>query len=137
MADDKSEISTPKHSEVKVIPPAMIDYTNHRGERGRRAIAPIRIYHGSTAWHPEEQYLLDAWDMDKRADRTFALKNVHSWDKPATAVDVSIAKQLQNSMERNARMVNRLKMLRDQCNDFEPRKSVIDDIDAILKDEDF
>lgn len=49
----------------------------------------------------------------------------------------AVARQLQQSMERNARMVNRLKQLQAQCGDFEPRYSVIGDIAAILRDEDF
>lgn len=52
-------------------------------------------------------------------------------------VDCAIARQLQASIERNSRMVGRLKKLQSECNDFEPRKCVIDDIDAILRDEDF
>lgn len=132
MADGKSEI--------KVIPPAVIDYTNHRGERSLRAISPTAnpIFYGSTTWHTEEQWLLEAWDLEKGQLRTFAVKDIHAWKTPKEAtVDVSIAKQLQLSMELNARMKNRLKKLQAECNDFEPRKTVIDDIDAILKDEDF
>lgn len=153
MVEDKNEILMPTRSEVKVIPPARIDYTNHRNERSVRVINPIRIYYGSTHWHPEDQWLLAAWDMEKNADRIFAMKNVHAWDWDPIAcppkylhqpiggrqdrIDKSISAQLQQSMERNARMVNRLKKLQAECNDFEPRKTVIDDIDCILKDEDF
>lgn len=59
--------------------PVLIDYTNHRGERAERQIIPIRIFFSYTDWHPEEQWLLAAWDVDKKADRLFALKNIHSW----------------------------------------------------------
>lgn len=56
-----------------------IDYTNWRGERSTREIVPIRIVWGSNKWHPEEQWMLEATDVDKYEFRTFALANVHSW----------------------------------------------------------
>lgn len=54
------------------------------------------------------------------------------------SVEDSIVRQLQRSMERNARMVNRLRRLRAECsgpNEFEPRRGIVDDLDCILKDE--
>jgi hypothetical protein len=48
-------------------------YTNHRGESGTRRIVPTRIRWGSTAWHTRPQWLMDAFDLDKGAERTFAL----------------------------------------------------------------
>lgn len=139
MADDKSETSMPKHSakEVKVIPPAVIDYTNHRGERSLRVISPTftPIFYGSTTWHPEEQWLLEAWDLEKGQLRTFAVKDIHAWKAPKEAtIDVSIAKQLQQSMELNARMKVRLKKLIEFCDDHD-RGPIIGPIEAILKDE--
>lgn len=97
--------------ESKMSPPVTIDYTNHRGERGMRRIVPINVYFSCNKWHPEEQWLLAAWDLDKNADRIFAMRTIHSWDN---SVDISIARQLQNSMERNARMGNRLEKLRTE-----------------------
>lgn len=52
-----------------------IDYTNYRGETATRNIIPRSVRFGSTEWHPEEQWLLLAWDNDKQADREFALKD--------------------------------------------------------------
>lgn len=60
-----------------------IDYTNHRGERALRRVMPKQIYFGYSVHHPGQQWLLDAWDCGKRADRTFAMKDVHSW-RPMT-----------------------------------------------------
>lgn len=60
----------------------VIDYTNWRGERGERTIRPDRIYWGTTDWHPQPQWLLDAFDAEKGQLRTFAMKDVHSW-RPA------------------------------------------------------
>ena len=52
-------------------------YTNHRGETARRCVKIVSIYHGSTEWHPEPQWLLRAWDLDKEANRDFALSGIH------------------------------------------------------------
>lgn len=60
---------------MKVI----IDYTNWKGERSIRTIIPIRIYWGSNEWHKEEQWLLEAHDLEKQALRNFAMKDIHSW----------------------------------------------------------
>ena len=56
-----------------------IVYTNYRGETALRRIIPKRIYFGKTEWHPESQWLLEAFDHDKDADRTFALKDIRCW----------------------------------------------------------
>lgn len=98
----------------------MIDYTNHAGVRAIREIAPIErpLLFGSTQWHPEPQWLLEAFDVAKNELRTFAVKDIHAWAPKDTATGrsmASFAKQLQLSIERNARMVTRLKgkFLRD------------------------
>lgn len=57
----------------------VIDYTNHRGERAFRRIYPIRLGWTVTEWHLEFQWILFAWDVDKEADRGFAVANIHSW----------------------------------------------------------
>jgi predicted DNA-binding transcriptional regulator YafY len=56
-----------------------IVYTNYRGETAVRQIIPIKIWFGKTDWHPEEQWLLDAYDLEKGADRSFAMKDIRSW----------------------------------------------------------
>jgi predicted DNA-binding transcriptional regulator YafY len=57
----------------------IIRYTNYRGETADRRIIPIRIRFGSTKWHPEPQWLLEAFDVDRGADRAFALSDVLHW----------------------------------------------------------
>jgi predicted DNA-binding transcriptional regulator YafY len=57
----------------------IIDYTNHRGERRERRIVPFGLRFGYSNHHPGEQWLLEAYDCDKEAARTFAMKDVHSW----------------------------------------------------------
>lgn len=56
-----------------------IVYTNYRGETAIRRIVPKKIWFGKTDWHPEEQWLLDAVDMEKNAERSFALKDIRAW----------------------------------------------------------
>lgn len=59
--------------------PIEIDYTNYRGERGKRKIYPLDFYRGSTEHHPEEQYLLLAYDPGKEDFRVFAFNSIHTW----------------------------------------------------------
>lgn len=54
-------------------------YTNYRGETALRRIVPERIHFGNTDWHPENQWLLDAVDVEKNAVRSFALKDIRAW----------------------------------------------------------
>ena len=53
-------------------------YKNYRGELSERVAIPIRIYHGVTEWHPEPQWLLEAWDMEKDAVRAFAMSDMQA-----------------------------------------------------------
>lgn len=57
-----------------------IDYTNYRGRRGTRRIEPQRIWFGSTDYHREPQWLMDAFDLGRAAIRTFALRDIHGFD---------------------------------------------------------
>lgn len=59
--------------------PVCIDYTNHRGERRWRNVEPRKLYWGRTEWHPEPQWLLHAFDLDKMEDRDFAMAGIHQW----------------------------------------------------------
>ena len=63
--------------EEKII---KILYKNWKGETGIRNIIPKEIVFTSTEWHPEKQWCLVAYDIDKNADRTFACKDVASWN---------------------------------------------------------
>jgi predicted DNA-binding transcriptional regulator YafY len=53
-------------------------YTNYRNETKVRTIIPIKIWFGETDWHPEKQWLLDAYDLEKEAERSFALIDIKS-----------------------------------------------------------
>jgi len=55
--------------------PVTLTYTNWRGETADRSIVPRSVWFGSTEWHPEPQWLLRALDVEKQAERDFALKD--------------------------------------------------------------
>ncbi len=57
-----------------------IVYTNYKGVTGERVIIPIEILYGHTDWHKEDQWLLRAFDVAKQAERTFAVKDIKSWN---------------------------------------------------------
>ena len=57
-------------------------YTNYRGETKYRNIVPLRIEFTATDWHPEEQWILVAHDVDKNAERGFAIKDIKEWNVP-------------------------------------------------------
>lgn len=54
------------------------EYVNHRGEQGTRTIRPIRLYFGSTCYHPAPQWLLEAFCLDRQATRDFAMAGIVS-----------------------------------------------------------
>jgi len=56
-----------------------IVYTNYKGETGIREIVPQKIWFGGTEWHPKKQWLLDAYDINKQSNRSFAIKDIKSW----------------------------------------------------------
>ncbi len=58
---------------------ARIRYKNWSGIVSWRTILPERILFGSTEWHPEEQWLLQAWDADKNERRFFAMRDIQKW----------------------------------------------------------
>lgn len=58
-----------------------ITYCNHSGETAQRTIVPRDIYFGDgSPWHAGEQWLLLAWDVEKQAERTFALAEIIDWE---------------------------------------------------------
>jgi hypothetical protein len=57
----------------------VIDYTNHRGERALRTVEPMAMEYRVSPWHEGKQWIMQAWDVDKEAERDFAMKDIHSW----------------------------------------------------------
>jgi len=65
--------------------PVWIDYTNWRGERGWRQIYPHSLKFEATSFHPEPQWMLHAYAIDRFANRTFAMADIHAWSTKAPA----------------------------------------------------
>ena len=55
-------------------------YKNHRGEVAVRLVRPMMIMFGATDFHHEPQWMLHAWDYNKEAERTFAMKDIKDWE---------------------------------------------------------
>jgi hypothetical protein len=49
---------------------------NHRGEVEARRLIPVAVWRGTDQWHPETTWLIDVYDVDKKAKRTFALEGL-------------------------------------------------------------
>jgi len=66
---------------VSLIAETAVDirYTNWKGETGDRRIVPIRMFFGCCQFHPEYQWLVEAYDVGKNDNRTFAMKDIHEW----------------------------------------------------------
>ncbi|GGW24169.1 hypothetical protein GCM10011452_09550 [Gemmobacter lanyuensis] len=82
--------------------PVTLTYTNWKGETAQRRIIPRRIWWGSTAWHPEPQWILTALDVDKGEDRDFALKD---FGQPITVQDAARVPKI-NALIDAARIVH-------------------------------
>lgn len=59
--------------------PVKIVYTNYRHETAVRTIIPERVWFGSTEWHPEPQWLLEALDVERGEQRSFAMADIRCW----------------------------------------------------------
>ena len=62
-------------------------YTNYKGETAVRRIVPASIRFGATEHHPEPQWVVEAFDLDKGAERTFALADFHG--RPSAELTLS------------------------------------------------
>lgn len=52
-------------------------YTNYKGETEMRRVIPHCLRFGRTEHHPENQWLLECYDCQRNAPRTFTLKDIH------------------------------------------------------------
>ena len=60
----------------------LIHYTNYKQETAWRSIIPGLIRFGATEHHTEPQWLLEAHDVAKNSQRTFAMRDIHEWKTP-------------------------------------------------------
>lgn len=51
-------------------------YTNYRGEIAKRRIRPLRVEVSSSEWHPQEQLVLVAIDLDRNVERHFTISDI-------------------------------------------------------------
>jgi predicted DNA-binding transcriptional regulator YafY len=56
-----------------------IGYINHRSVRSFRRVEPLRLWFGSVKWHPGPQWIMEAFDLEKQANRSFAMNGIFSW----------------------------------------------------------
>lgn len=68
-----------------------IVYHNHRGETARRSIIPLGLRFAATGWHPQAQWLLEAYDVDKQAARSFAVADISVWLRPGDVLPDPVA----------------------------------------------
>ncbi|MFP4401836.1 MAG: hypothetical protein ACLFPL_01255 [Candidatus Nanoarchaeia archaeon] len=54
-------------------------YTNWKGETAQRTIIPQSIEFTSNQWHTQEQWILTAWDVEKKNYRHFPMKDIKKW----------------------------------------------------------
>jgi hypothetical protein len=65
-------------------------YENHAGKTELRWVLPLRVFWGHTEYYPEDQWLLEAFDLRRKAVRTFAMYKVPCWqvaDKSSVVED--------------------------------------------------
>ena len=51
-------------------------YRNWKGVVSERTARVTNLFYGSTEWHPQPQWLVQALDMEKSAVRLFALRDM-------------------------------------------------------------
>lgn len=52
------------------------EYTNYRGEKSRRQVMFHHVWFGKTEYHPEPQWMVRAFDLEKKDNRDFALADI-------------------------------------------------------------
>lgn len=122
-----------KDDEPRIV---LIDYTNHAGVRAIREILPLDFHHTSNQWHPEPQWLCEAFDYERDDVRYFAVSGIHRWGTPSDRRQM--ARQLQASIEKNTRATLRLNALADRlATEADPAlRDMADDLRCITRDED-
>lgn len=78
-ADDEKIVENPtlyfdNYADTTVIVECI--YTNYRGETAKRRLRPQYLWQGKTQWHPQQQWLLRAIDLDRNVERDFALNDL-------------------------------------------------------------
>jgi len=61
-------VTNDRHDRVMTV-----KYTNWNGKTSIRTVTVLRTFWGSNKYHPQPQQLLEVFDHDKMANRTYAL----------------------------------------------------------------
>lgn len=69
----------PTPREVRIL------YKNWKGEVAWRRVVPLSVGFEKSQWHPVEQWVLYAFDVDKGAERSFAMADIRRWEVPTLA----------------------------------------------------
>lgn len=72
------------------------DYMNYRGEHSKRQAAYMGIYYGHNEWHPEDEFIMKAFDKEKKSVRYFAVKDISNLE--LTTEEMKLA-DIINNME--------------------------------------
>jgi len=66
---------------------ATFRYLNHRSVTSLKRVFVLRFRWGTSAYYTEPQWLMDGWDVEKQAHRTYALARVLKWYAPPIPVE--------------------------------------------------
>ena len=73
---------------------SVVCYRNRRGEVSIRKVKLICLWFGSSQWYPDDQWFLKVWDLEKDAERDFALSGFVSPE----GVSYSVTGKLSSNM---------------------------------------
>lgn len=59
------------------LPSFTFSYVNHSGVLMIRSVVPLRIFFGTSLYYTEPQWLMEAFDLDRNANRTFAMSKIN------------------------------------------------------------
>lgn len=76
MTDTEAADTLPMRVPPSPFAPLRFVYTNHRGETAERTVSPFSVWFGTTPEHPTPQWFLIAFCHDRKADRSFAMKDI-------------------------------------------------------------
>lgn len=97
-----------------------VGYTNWRGEYAERTIRPLRLWFGSTEWHPEPQWFVKALDQAKDVERDLALKDFGPPRLPAGAAEVEgLVEELSRGSQRHGIYLDVIATLSRQAAEIE------------------
>lgn len=72
---ERTSLDEPDETGITLSAEISMVYRNYRGETSHRTIRPVSLSLTSTEYHADMQWILRAWDVDKGAERDFALRD--------------------------------------------------------------